>query len=608
MFPASRSWSEASDPRLSHKAVDWSRARKGLEFSPDPRSAHQDAFADFQSPQVKGPFPARRIHFKILTLLALSPTYSYDLEKLRMELAWDEQSYGNLQQYLSNVRHEGKQLYTLVTTENGVCRLHLIKDIYLNAVSQKLRAHHEKHYKTTHEILSPDALKKFLNWDCSTRAFKDWLANHGLSKLLAPPTNAPEDLTEGPNRPVRPHIIRTSRELSSALGFVKQQYNLISLTCYETLDLMSGFPRLALVRLTQANKQVLLLDIVALTEEARRQCKAQPFYVHVSEFVQDLTEVMVSEDIRKCVWNFKSHRQLWKDHLGIEVNGLIDLYPICSYFFPELVDTPGDNSGMPCPPQVAEKLCPQAWGKGTEIPFTVPVADWGLRPLTQNMVTRAGGVAVGVLLDVRKGVRTELATRVNERMTQVSSYFHNAPSEATLALEEAARPDLASLLSMDSSPKVSTSPTMETPYSPIFPDMQSLFAAPEADQYNGYSYVLGDNFSSDTESPAWKDSMVLLSGHSPARGLSDAFRRDPFGSQDFPRSLEASLIADPLLVTPVTAATAGFRDAATSARQDAPDAMPEAPVPSASLAAAFLAGVLAVLIARVTPARGIPLD
>lgn len=42
----------------------------------------------------------------------------------------------------------------------------------------------------------------------------------------------------GLNRPVRPHIIRTSRELSSALGFVKQQYNLISLTCYETLDLM----------------------------------------------------------------------------------------------------------------------------------------------------------------------------------------------------------------------------------------------------------------------------------------------------------------------------------------------------------------------------------
>lgn len=31
--------------------------------------------------------------------------------------------------------------------------------------------------------------------------------------------------------------------------------------------------------------------------------------------------------------------------------------------------------------------------------------------------------------------------------------------------------------------QVSTSPTMETPYSPIFPDMQSLFAAPEADQY-----------------------------------------------------------------------------------------------------------------------------
>lgn len=76
-------------------------------------------FPSLQSPQVKGPFPARRFHFKILTLLALSPTYSYDLEKLRMELAWDEQSYGNLQQYLSNVRHEGKQLYTLVTTEHG---------------------------------------------------------------------------------------------------------------------------------------------------------------------------------------------------------------------------------------------------------------------------------------------------------------------------------------------------------------------------------------------------------------------------------------------------------------------------------------------------------
>lgn len=41
-----------------------------------------------------------------------------------------------------------------------------------------------------------------------------------------------------------------------------------------------------------------------------------------------------------------------------------------------------------------------------------------------------------------------------ETWGQVSSYFHNAPYEATLALEEAARPDLASLLSMDSSPKV----------------------------------------------------------------------------------------------------------------------------------------------------------
>jgi hypothetical protein len=45
---------------------------------------------------------------------------------------------------------------------------------------------------------------------------------------------------------------------------------------------------------------------------------------------------MSSSEIRKCVWGFWYQEQLFKDHLGIEVDGLIDLYPICKYFFPEL--------------------------------------------------------------------------------------------------------------------------------------------------------------------------------------------------------------------------------------------------------------------------------
>ena len=171
-------------------------------------------------------------------------------------------------------------------------------DIYLNAVSQKLRAFHEKYYRTSSQPLSVDVLRRFVNWECSARDFKDWLINHGLSKLLAPPsTSTPDAASDNPPRPARPQIICCARDLSVALGFVRQQYNLISLVCYVTstadryqllapmlcrsvslsLPVWAGVaapsrfsrPRLSLVRLTQANKQVLLIDVLALAEEAR---------------------------------------------------------------------------------------------------------------------------------------------------------------------------------------------------------------------------------------------------------------------------------------------------------------------------------------------------
>lgn len=187
------------------------------------------------------PLPARRIHFKILTLLALSPTYSYDLEKLRSELIWDEQQYGNFQMYLSTAKHEGKQLYALSPSETGF-RVHLIKDIYLNAVSQRLRAFHEKHYKATQEILTAEALKRFLCWDCPTRCFKDWLTNHGLAKLLSPPDGQTEGC-ETSLRPARPQLIRTVRDLSNAFGFVRQQYNLVSVVTFSRWFPKSPIPQ-----------------------------------------------------------------------------------------------------------------------------------------------------------------------------------------------------------------------------------------------------------------------------------------------------------------------------------------------------------------------------
>uniref|UniRef100_A0A7S4G8L0 Uncharacterized protein n=1 Tax=Eutreptiella gymnastica TaxID=73025 RepID=A0A7S4G8L0_9EUGL len=294
------------------------------------------------------PLPARKLHFRILTLLALSPTYSYDLEKLRCELGWNEQRHGNFHNYLCTLRHEGKKLYAL-TVSNGRCRIHLIKDIYLNAVSQKLRAFHEKYYRTSSQPLSVDVLRRFVNWECSARDFKDWLINHGLSKLLAPPsTSTPDAASDNPPRPARPQIICCARDLSVALGFVRQQYNLISLVCYVTSTADSR-PRLSLVRLTQANKQVLLIDVLALAEEARllwrgsRDCD-----IKQAPFVKELKDILSNEEIRKCVWNFKWHRSLFMDQLGIQVNSLIDLYPICQHFFPEYMDGDGDSSGMDC--------------------------------------------------------------------------------------------------------------------------------------------------------------------------------------------------------------------------------------------------------------------
>jgi hypothetical protein len=59
------------------------------------------------------------------------------------------------------------------------------------------------------------------------------------------------------------------------------------------------------------------------------------------------------------------------------------------------------STGFPCPRVVAETLCPQVWSKGAEINTEV-VCDWNARPLTQNMILRAGGIGVGVLLDIRK--------------------------------------------------------------------------------------------------------------------------------------------------------------------------------------------------------------
>mmetsp|Transcript_147507 Transcript_147507/g.257921 ORF Transcript_147507/g.257921 Transcript_147507/m.257921 type:complete len:315 (-) Transcript_147507:116-1060(-) len=106
-------------------------------------------------------------------------------------------------------------------------------------------------------------------------------------------------------------------------------------------------------------------------------------------------------------------------------------------------------SGFPCPRIVAETLCPQVWCKGAEI-SSQPVCDWNLRPLTQNMILRAGGIGVGVLLDIRKGIRTELSTRVNEKMTEVSecyrqtysSLLHDAAS-STVSSDNVLQADLA---------------------------------------------------------------------------------------------------------------------------------------------------------------------
>eukprot|EP01011_Urceolus_sp_BLP5_P002330 TRINITY_DN2826_c0_g1_i1.p1 TRINITY_DN2826_c0_g1~~TRINITY_DN2826_c0_g1_i1.p1 ORF type:complete len:244 (+),score=62.69 TRINITY_DN2826_c0_g1_i1:54-734(+) len=151
---------------------------------------------------------------------------------------------------------------------------------------------------------------------------------------------------------------------------------------------------------------------------------------------------MASEEIRKCVWNFKRHVAVWRQ-LRIEAHGLIDLYPIVSYFFPEL--TPRaceDADGFPCPRNVAERLCPQGWSKQDDQSCATP--NWGLRPLTQDMIHRAGNVGVGSLLEIRKGVRTELSARVNEKMSEVSETYH-----ATGVICSTANRDLATLLSTD---------------------------------------------------------------------------------------------------------------------------------------------------------------
>lgn len=88
---------------------------------------------------------------------------------------------------------------------------------------------------------------------------------------------------------------------------------------------------------------------VSLVKPQRNQKKDNLSFPNCSESPQELATIMSSEVIRKCVWNFKEHRQLWMDHLGIEVQGLIDLYPICRYFFPELMEEEAseDCSGVP---------------------------------------------------------------------------------------------------------------------------------------------------------------------------------------------------------------------------------------------------------------------
>jgi hypothetical protein len=397
---------------------------------------------------------ARRVTNKILTLLCLSATYSLDVDKLRQELNWDEAKQGNFHHFLcSLLKNDGKQLFGL-TVSGGDFRVHLIKDIYLNAVSQKLRAYYDKHYKTSKELLTVEMMRRFLYWDCSTRQFKDFLVNHGMSKLLTPPT---VQIAEGSAisdqpRHFRPQIVRSATHLLSVLTFVKQQYNLVSVICYGGNSAPEGQPRISLMRLTQANKQVLLIDVIALVDEARKQWSGPPekFDIHQAEFVNQLSGLLSSEEIRKCVWDFKENVRVWLEDFGIIVRGLIDLFPVVSYFFPELLTkTSGEDDGFPCPRIVAETLAPQCW-KAQDFFQSLPVRNWHVRPLTQPMVIRAAMIGVGALLDIRKGVRTELSSRVNEKMTQVSEMYYANPSDVGSSTQQdlnGKTTDLAKLLS-----------------------------------------------------------------------------------------------------------------------------------------------------------------
>eukprot|EP00992_Anisonema_acinus_P015031 TRINITY_DN9577_c0_g1_i1.p1 TRINITY_DN9577_c0_g1~~TRINITY_DN9577_c0_g1_i1.p1 ORF type:complete len:424 (+),score=64.65 TRINITY_DN9577_c0_g1_i1:50-1321(+) len=374
------------------------------------------------------PLSARRLHHKILTLLALSPTYSCEIEFLKTEVGWNEPKYGSFEDCLNSIRHDGKLLYSIIKSD-GQCRIHLIKDIYLNAVSQRLRAFHEKHYKASSDVLTVDQMRRFIFWDCPTRVFREWMVNHGLSSLLVPPTSRLPDESHSISGRTRPQVVRTFSHLLSALGFVRQQYNLISIVCYSARS-ARGLPQLSLVRLTQANKQVLLIDVQALAEEARHEnlhgtlCAAP--------FAQELKALMESQAIRKCVWDFRADAARWHADFGATPHGLIDLFPIVRHFFPELlVRAPagGDPSGLPLPRTVAEALCPQ-W---RESAATAPVAgaapsDWRRRPLTAAMLAHAGAIGAGLLLEVRKGVRTEISTRVNEKMAHLSDSFHDCAS------------------------------------------------------------------------------------------------------------------------------------------------------------------------------------
>ena len=370
--------------------------------------------------------PPDAIQKELLTLLALSPTYSCDLEHLGHHLGFHVGVHGSLQRLadmLSNIQaqQQGAVTWELYRDRQGRLKVHLVGDVFINSTFQRLWQFYHQHYAKDCRPLTAATYLEYLKWfNCTAEAFASWVVAHQEGALLSPP---------GLNRVAAPlmrtdvcDIVTNLEQLQDMVEYVLRQYDLLSVMSIEN----GG--QLSLLHVTLPNKTNTshIIDLITLQQSSS-----------VDHIKLELRRIMHNPQVRKCTWKFKAHAHLWQQLLGIEPCGLLDFYPVCRFFCPNTSQEPGDEEeeDMACIQRLAGLLCPEQ-----RIAYLPLRQSLGARPLTLEMKRYL--TAKNLFLEFRKGLRARTAKDLSVSMTPAAVPSRHAVPATHRVLQLVCEPGL----------------------------------------------------------------------------------------------------------------------------------------------------------------------